>query len=165
MGLNFRISELNAALGVAQLNKLDKIVETQRRNKKAIKEAMKKYSEVSFRELPDEDGDQAGFLSFFLPSEERAREVAKALNENGVGGCFYWYDNNWHYLRKWDHIKNLKSPSKLAIEDYEHPDYNSISLPKSDAIISRTISMLIGLNWDEEFIEDRIKKLDSVFKA
>lgn len=157
MGLNFRISEMNAAVGLAQLRKLDRIIEIQRSNKQKLKQAMAEFDEISFREIPDESGDSAGFLSFMLPTEERAVEVNRKLGENGVDGCFYWYVNNWHYLKNWGHILQMKGVAKLPIELVaERPDYTQVKTPQSDAIISRTISMLIKLSWTPEQIEERI---------
>ncbi|MBU2430948.1 MAG: DegT/DnrJ/EryC1/StrS family aminotransferase, partial [Proteobacteria bacterium] len=115
IGANYRISELNAAVGLAQLNKLDKILEIQRKNKYAIKNAMADIFDVSFRYIPDAKGDSATFLSFFLPTEERTRHVAKTMAQNGAGPI-YWYDNNWHYYRKWHHLKQMKGSAKLAAE-------------------------------------------------
>ncbi|MBW2711854.1 MAG: DegT/DnrJ/EryC1/StrS family aminotransferase, partial [Deltaproteobacteria bacterium] len=109
LGTNFRISELNAAIGLAQLRKLDFILEKQRAHKKAIKDALTAFPGIDFRVLPDPEGDSATFLSFFLPDESKARETAKSLNEAGVDGCFYWYDNNWHYIRQWHHLKKISS--------------------------------------------------------
>jgi 8-amino-3,8-dideoxy-alpha-D-manno-octulosonate transaminase len=103
------------------------------------------------------------FLSFFLPDDSRAGEVAEGLSQAGVDSCFYWYDNNWHYIRQWDHIKTLRSAAKLQVEMLEScPDYNRIELPESDAIIGRTISMLIKLSWTEEDLSQRIEKIASV---
>lgn len=165
MGMNYRISEMNAALGLAQLRKLDTIIDIQRRNKKRLKDELKQYSELSFRELPDESGDNAGFLSFMLPTKQRAREVSAKLSEVGVAGCFYWYDNNWHYFRNWSHIQNMHAPAKLPIHLNQNlPDYTQVKLPKSDHIMGRTISMLIGLSWSDEMIAERISQLKQVFK-
>ena len=163
LGANLRISELNAAVGLAQLRKLDFILEKQCSHKKAIKDALSRISEVSFREIPDKNGDSATFLSFFLPDESRAKEVVKDLGVAGVDACFYWYDNNWHYIRQWDHIKTLRSAAKLPVKLLEYcPDYSNLELPKSDAIMSRTISMLIKLSWTEEEISSRIEKMVGV---
>ncbi|WP_319380680.1 DegT/DnrJ/EryC1/StrS family aminotransferase [Thiomicrorhabdus sp.] len=165
MGSNYRISEMNAAVGVAQWKKLDRILDIQRRNKKALKDALAQYPEVSFREIPDEAGDNAGFLSFFLPDEARAKEVVAALGDAGVPAVFYWYGNNWHYLKNWTHIHLMKGPAKLPIELIsDRPDYTQIKTPKSDAIMSRTVSMLIQLAWSEEDIQARIAAFDKVFK-
>jgi 8-amino-3,8-dideoxy-alpha-D-manno-octulosonate transaminase len=164
MGLNFRISELNSAMGLAQLRKLDKIIDIQRTNKKVIKDAMATIPELTFRELPDPEGDSAGFLTFFMPTEARTIEINKKLAENGVDGCFYWYINNWHYLNNWKHIQELKSPAALPITLIEdRPDYTKVSVPKSDAIMSRTISMLIKLSWTEEEINQRIENIKRAF--
>ena len=165
LGMNFRISELNAAVGLAQLKKLDFILEKQRAHKKAIKDALAQFPEIIFRKIPDEKGDSATFLSFFLPDELRAREIAVALGQAGVDACFYWYDNNWHYIRQWDHFKNLKSAARMPIELLEHyPDYKKVELPQSDSIMGRTISMLIKLSWTAEELLQRIEKIVDVLK-
>ncbi|MCP4119800.1 MAG: DegT/DnrJ/EryC1/StrS family aminotransferase [Desulfobacteraceae bacterium] len=166
MGSNFRISELNAAVGVAQLNKLDKIIEIQRRNKQAIKDAMAGLPGVTFRQVPDPEGDSATFLSFFMEDETTARDTAKALAGAGVDGCAYYYDNNWHYLKHWHHLKNLSGAARLPLELLEkRPDYASVLVPDSDAIIKRNISMQIKLGWSDQEIEQRIGKIKETIKG
>jgi 8-amino-3,8-dideoxy-alpha-D-manno-octulosonate transaminase len=165
LGTNFRISELNAAVGLAQLRKLDLMLEKQRGHKSAIKKALAEIPGITFRDVPDGAGDSATFLSFFLPSEATARKVAQELGEAGVDGCFYWYDNNWHYLRNWDHFKKLKSPFRLVLHLIEDsPDYEKIELPRSDSIMSRSISMLIKLSWNAADISKRIETMTGVFR-
>lgn len=165
MGSNYRISEMNAAVGVAQWGKLDRILEIQRANKKALKDALAQYDEVSFRIIPDEAGENAGFLSVMLPTAERAQEVVKGLSDEGIPAVFYWYGNNWHYLKNWQHIHEMKGPAKLPIELIEdRPDYTQVQTPKSDDIMSRTFSMLINLSWSEEDIQTRINAFTKVFK-
>ncbi len=164
MGTNYRISELNAAVGLAQLKKLDLILETQRKNKQAIKDTMADLPGVTFRYLPDPQGDSASFLSFFLPTEDRARQMAKNLADNGVG-CPYWYDNNWHYYKKWLHLKELKSSSPLAFELAGNlPDYKNLVFEESDNIMKRAISMQIMLSWSEADIDQRIQAVIKSFK-
>ena len=163
IGANHRISELNAAVGVAQLRKLDRIVERQRANKAFIKEGLTGLNRVSFRELPDPSGDSATFLSFFLPSEEEARQAARDLAAVGVDGCFYWYDNNWHYHRRWDHLKQMKAPAALAPHALGYgKDWANRDLSASDAVMGRTICMLIKLNWDEPALAERLEKMRKV---
>jgi len=165
IGTNFRISELNAAVGLAQLNKLERIISIQRKNKRAIKDAMAGLPGVSFRHIPDAKGDSASFLSFFLPTEEQARKIAKNLGDNHVG-CPYWYDNNWHYYRKWHHLKEMKRSARLSIELADNlPDYKNIVLEDSDNIMKRTISMQIMLSWTKQDIENRIQAITKSFKG
>lgn len=163
IGTNYRLSELNAAVGVAQLAKLDRILETQRAHKAQLKDGLADIRRLQFRELPDPAGDSATFLSFMLPTEDNARQAAKSLGAAGVDGCFYWYDNNWHYHRKWDHIKTLASPGRLPIDRFGYgADLTKIALPQSDAIMGRTISMLIKLRWTQDQVRDRLARMKSV---
>lgn len=166
LGLNFRISELNAAVGLAQLRKLDTMLAVQRKNKAAIQSAMAAFPSVNFRTIPDADGDSATFLSFLMPSEESARQTAKDLAQAGVDGCFYWYDNNWHYLKNWHHLHDLMALARLPIQLLDLvPDYGSVELPQSDRIMARTISMQIKLGWNEEELAQRIEKIVKVLKT
>jgi 8-amino-3,8-dideoxy-alpha-D-manno-octulosonate transaminase len=163
IGTNHRISELHAAVGLAQLRKADRIIETQRKAKQFLKDGLSDLDRIKFREIPDPDGDSAAFLSFFLPSEAEAREATQKLGAVGVDGCFYWYDNNWHYHTKWDHFKNLIGPAPLAVQRWEpERDWKSLSLPVSDVIIGRTVSMLIKLSWTEADLAKRLAGMRSV---
>ncbi|MEZ5276163.1 MAG: DegT/DnrJ/EryC1/StrS family aminotransferase [Opitutaceae bacterium] len=163
IGTNYRISELHAAVGLAQLRKVDRMIETQRRNKQYLKDGLSDLPRVRFREIPDPDGDSATFLSFMLPTEAETREASARLGAAGVDGCFYYYVNNWHYHTKWDHFKNLTSPALLPVARWEpEREWKSLHLPKSDAIISRNISMLIKLSWTEEQLADRLAKMRAI---
>ncbi|MDA8140689.1 MAG: DegT/DnrJ/EryC1/StrS family aminotransferase [Desulfobacteraceae bacterium] len=163
IGYNYRISELNAAVGVAQLRKLDDILKRQRANKAILKSALAEFKSISFRHLPDPAGDSATFLSFMLPNEESARRIAHEFNSSGVDGCFYWYDNNWHYLRKWNHLKQMQVAAKLPAQlNPNCPDFNQVTMPRSDAIMGRTICMQIKLGWTPAQIEQRIAKMREI---
>jgi 8-amino-3,8-dideoxy-alpha-D-manno-octulosonate transaminase len=166
LGTNFRISELNAAVGLAQLRKLDAMLETQRNNKLRLKAAMAGCPGVTFRELPDPDGDSATFLCFFMPGEESARKTAAALAREKVDGCVYWFANNWHYFRQWHHLKNLAAAARLPLDLVPHkPDYSRVALPESDAVMSRTLSMQISLAWTEADIDQRIERITKALKG
>jgi 8-amino-3,8-dideoxy-alpha-D-manno-octulosonate transaminase len=141
IGYNFRISELHAAVGLAQIRKLDRFLEIQRRNKAALRSALAAVPGVTFRRIPDPEGDSASFLSFFLPDERRARAAARAMQGAGIP-AMYWYDNNWHYVRRWEH---LELASRL--------------FPVSDAVMCRAISTPIGLAWSDEQLAERAVKL------
>ena len=165
IGSNYRISELNAAVGLAQLRKLDWILDTQRRNKAVIKDAMAGVSGVAFRQLPDPAGDSATFLTFFMPDLDKARQAISALSAAGVDGCFHWFDNNWHYIRKWNHFHNLNASARLAVQALPNcPDYSDIHLPQSDAIMQRSISMQIKLGWTPEQVEERARTTANVLQ-
>jgi 8-amino-3,8-dideoxy-alpha-D-manno-octulosonate transaminase len=166
IGYNYRVSELNAAVGIAQLRKLDRILETQRRNKAALKSVLARLPNIQTRQLPDESGDSATFLSFLLPDEGMARAAAQKLNAGGVNGCFYYYDNNWHYLRRWHHFKQLKAAAPVPVQLVAHrPDYATVPVPRSDAIIARNISMQIKLSWTPAELETRMARMHHILQT
>jgi len=160
LGYNFRISELNAAVGLAQLGKLEAIIEIQKRNYSIIRKALAEIDGVTFRRVPDGGEENYSFLNFFLPDEGLTKEAHKALSEAGVDGCFYWYTNNWHYINGWEHLRNLKSLGNLPAEIKQQiQDLNSSDFSQSDAVMGRTISSLIKIGWSEEEVLQRAKKM------
>ena len=166
LGYNYRISELHAAVGLGQIRKLDKILATQKKHNAIIKSALEKIDGISFRRIPDPKGDNASFLSFFLPTEDLTRAAHKALLASGLGGNFYWYDNNWHYIKKWDHLKNTTSLFPLnptMVEAIKNTDFTAFEA--SDKIMGRTISSLINLNWTQEQAEERAAKMAQTIQS
>jgi 8-amino-3,8-dideoxy-alpha-D-manno-octulosonate transaminase len=152
IGYNFRISELHAAVGLAQVRKLEQFVAMQRKTHSLLKSLLSRVPEIRFRTVPDPDGDICSFLSWFLPSEEITREVVAELRQQGIlGGNFYWYDNNWHYIRKWDHLRNAATLNPLSdVQKQALLALNKTSFAASDRVMSRCISTAIGLLWTEE---------------
>jgi 8-amino-3,8-dideoxy-alpha-D-manno-octulosonate transaminase len=165
-GYNFRISELHAAVGCGQITKLDAFVALHRKHKKTLKDALCTLPQVAFRRLPDPDGDSATFLTFFLPSEAAARNAVAAMKAAGIDGVFHWYDNNWHYLRKWNQLKEQKFMHPVAPSLREAlPDYAHAQFPQSDALMARTLSIAIKMGWTEEEVKRRAEKIHSLLRA
>ena len=165
LGYNFRISELNAAVGCAQIQRLDEFLAIQQRNYTILREALSAIHELSFRRVPEGGEENYSFLNFFLPNEELTRKAHRALVDGGVDACFYWYDNNWHYYRKWEHLRNQKSLGKLpddvmnGLQDFSKTDFSA-----SDHWVGRNISCLVKLGWSEEEVSKRAKKMVGVLK-
>jgi 8-amino-3,8-dideoxy-alpha-D-manno-octulosonate transaminase len=160
LGYNFRISELHAAVGLAQLRRLDEFVAIQKKNYTIIREALSQIPEVQFRTVPEGGEESYSFLSFFLPDLETARKVSTAFKEGGVDACFHYYDNNWHYVRKWEHLKDLKSLYPISKEVKEGLKYlQTKTFEQSDHFIGRNISCLIKLSWTEGEVKTRANKM------
>lgn len=161
IGYNYRISELHAAVGLAQIRKLDSFLQIQKRNQTRLKTILSEIPEVSFRAIPDPEGDSCTFLSWFLPTAEITRTVVTTLKEQNIlAGNFYWYDNNWHYIRKWDHLKNATTLNRLYADQQQALQQLQVqSFEKSDRIMSRCISTSISLLWTEAQIEEKGKSL------
>lgn len=167
LGFNYRIGELNAAVGLAQTRKVPHIREINRKYKGMLTEILSKTDGVSFARLADPSGDSATFLNLLLPDTEAAKRTVAAMNEAGVGGFNYWYTNMYHFINQWDHLKNMKTASPLTVEVVGAPqDYQHLSLPKSQEVIGRLISFGIRCTWTEEEVKALANKIsDCVKKA
>lgn len=166
IGYNFRISELHAAVGLAQFERLDEFLAILRRNYAVLKEALAQVPEISFRRIPDPAGDSCTHVSWFLPTEALTRAAVVMMKEDNVlAGSIYWYEHNWHYIRKWDHLKIAGTLSAL------HPDLKAAVIhhatkdfSASDAVISRSISTAVSLLWTEEQARERGEKMANAIR-
>lgn len=166
MGYNFRISELHAAVGLGQVKRMDEFVSIQRRNHKILADAINSIEEVTLRRVPDPQGDSCGFLSFFMPTAELSKKVEEAFAEHGIDAYWNYFDNNWHYIRKWDHLKEVKSLFPLS-EEIKN-GLQAIAekeFPQSDDLISRNISCLIKLSWTEEQVQERAESMVKAIRS
>ncbi|UKM63892.1 DegT/DnrJ/EryC1/StrS family aminotransferase [Flavobacteriaceae bacterium GSB9] len=163
LGYNFRISELHAAVGLAQVKRLPEFLEIQRKYLKIFQDTLSQIPEVTLRAVPEGGEESGAFFNFFLPNLETARQVIQAFKEEGVDVCWNYFDNNWHYIRKWDHLKNLKSLFPISNEVKEGLQYLlNKDFSKSDYYIGRNISCLIKLSWTEEEVKARAQKMSEI---
>lgn len=162
LGRNFRISELHAAVGLAQMRKIDRIRETKKRNKAIMREVLSDVPGISWRKYADAEGDSGTFLNFFLPTAELTQKAVDQLKADGVGGFDFWYKNMYHFINQWDHLKNLKTPFKLPIHEIGAPqDYNNLDLPKTQEVMSRLISFGVKLAYSEDETRARAEQIKS----
>lgn len=165
LGFNYRISELHAAVGLAQARRLGKIINLNKKNKKQLKDQLGSVEGITFRHMDDEEGDSATFLNFFLPTADLAQKVVAKLAEEGIGGANYWYTNMYHFINQWDHVKELRSAAPLAIHSLGAPqDYSNLKLPKSQEVVGRLISFGIRATWTQEELEKIGADLTRVIK-
>ncbi len=165
LGYNYRITELHAAVGLAQVRRLPEFLAIQIRNHDILYNSIKDMPGISFRIIPDPDGHTGAYLSFFLPGEEMAKMAYEEMKAAGIKGAHYWYENNWHYIGKWQHLQSgswmhkLYEPQKLGILHYSNRAF-----PMSDAIIGRCLSIGISLLWDESVAQELAGKIATILK-
>ncbi len=166
IGYNFRISELHAAVGLAQIRKLATFLSLQKKNNQALKAYLEQIPEISFRVVPEGGEDSCSFLSWFLPTTEMTQAVVAEMKVQGIlAGNFYWFANNWHYISKWDHLKNSTTLSRITHEQQTALlNLKSTSFAASDAIMGRCISTAISLVWTDEQIKEKGEKMVAVIR-
>ncbi|PNW27354.1 DegT/DnrJ/EryC1/StrS family aminotransferase [Formosa algae] len=166
LGYNFRISELHAAVGLAQVRRLQEFLDIQQKHYTILKDALKSIPELTFRTIPEEGVENYSFLNFFLTDLETTTKAMAALKHAGIDGCFHYYDNNWHYVRKWDHLKEAKTLFPIPAQTKEALNALSTkSFKQSDHYIARNISCLIKLSWTEADVKQRALKMVEAIKS
>ncbi len=155
-GENYRMSELEGAVALAQIRKADRMIAGYRRAKKLIKEAIEKFDGMSFRRLADEAGDTGICLVMFLPDADTTRRALEAMQAEGVpaGGIYDSKVRDWHVYYYWEHILDKKSvaPDRLpwsAVPENELPKYSKDMCPRALDLLSRAILVDINYNYSD----------------
>lgn len=147
IGLDCRMTELAAAVLLAQLKKADMMKKLLKEKKKRFKEGIKDIKGLSFRDLPDPEGELGTLLTVFLPDEKTARKIGDAL------GCGVVADSGWHVYNNMEHVLG-----QMVVDSTGCPftcpyyrerggsmEYSRGMLPRTDALISRAINISIGV--------------------
>jgi len=168
LGFNYRMNELQGAVGLAQLRKLDYIVAEQRKNKAVIKDALARVPGVKFRTLPDPAGDSATFLAFNLPEEKAALKFQTLLAAGGLDTTCY-KNNKWHYVPNWEHFLAFSTASskKYPFADKANKGrvkYSRKSIPFAEDILSRTLVMGIAVRMSGEKLGAITKAIENAAK-
>ncbi len=160
MGFNYRMGELNAAVGLAQMRKLPWILEQNRKHKAYLKDRLSEIEGLRFRRLTDEEGDSATFLNFFFPDVQKTNQAFEKFKADNVGGVAYWYTNMYHFINQWEHIKQMKYPARLVIHGVGAPqDYGALQLPVSQDVMQRMGSIGIQCTWTSDQLESYADQL------
>ena len=117
-GLNYRMSEVTAAIGIAQFNKLDFILNRCTRNKYIIKDKLRNFKNITFRKFDDEEGAQGDTLIFSLKNRKMAIEFEKRLNDFGYSTKILPEAMDWHFAGSWSHLlKNIDIYKGIELEN------------------------------------------------
>jgi dTDP-4-amino-4,6-dideoxygalactose transaminase len=156
-GENYRMSELQGAVALAQIRKTDNMLAGYRRAKKRIKDAIETFSGLSFRRIADEAGDTGICLAMFLPDADTTRKVLQAFQAEGVpaGGIYDSKIRDWHIFRYWEHILERKTVASdelpwSAVPENELPKYSADMCPRTLDLLSRAILVDIDYNYSEQ---------------
>lgn len=155
-GFNYKATELHGAIALAQLKKLDYILQKQKTNKNLIKKGISGIPAIEFREVPDPSGDASDTLIFFVNSQEKALAFAKNLLARGIRTKNLPDAIDWHYAGTWKHIF------------YNYSEYKGKDLEKvwqqSTDYLRRAIALPIMVNMTDEQIQNIINAVKQAAK-
>lgn len=152
-GFNYRMNELQGAIGIVQLGRLNFVLNEQRRNKARIKKAIADLPGIEFRDQPDPEGDGGDTLAFFLPDEKTAATFNAYLAKEKIDTKILPSAMNWHFVSNWNHIIQYCPPYRLD------------AWPKSAALLKRAIALPISVKMSEEQINRVIEGVRKAARA
>jgi len=149
-GFNYRMNEIQGAMGKVQLSRLDFVLSQQRSHKAEIKKAMGEIPGIEFRDQPDPAGDGGDTLIFFLPDARAAKAFNETLIKEKIDTKILPSAMNWHFIGNWNHIIQYCPP------------YRTNAWPKSEALLKRAIALPISVGMRGEQIQ---RIIDGVRRA
>jgi 8-amino-3,8-dideoxy-alpha-D-manno-octulosonate transaminase len=97
--LNLRMSELEGALGLAQLERYDDVLSRLKTIRSVLHNMLSQRAQIFLRPLADKEGDIGTFLIFYLNDAATAEWVTAALQAEGVGAALLrgqpGYNRHW----------------------------------------------------------------------
>lgn len=146
-GYNYRMTDIEAAIGIEQLKKLNEFNEKRRKNAEKLKQILKKYDWII---LPQESKDDYHiYHQFTIRVKNGLRDkLLKTLNENGVGAKIFYP------------IPIHKQPfyKKMLPEKYSFP----VSEKIAKEVLSLPVHPLLNEN-DFEVIKAAFQKFEKEF--
>ena len=135
IGFNFSFTDLQAAIGIAQLNKLDKIIERKKYIHDFYTNHLDGIDEIGFQEIPRETTKPVfWFTNIYI---ENLSHLQKHLSSNGIGSRRYFYPLH-------------KQPCYTSMESYDNPNsmyayLHGLSLPSSYEITDSDLSHIVNV--------------------
>ena len=126
IGFNLKMTDLQASIGVAQMDKLPEFIKKRKDNFKTLKEKLIEFEDYFILPEAEENSDPAwfGFLLTIKDEKINRKKLLTYLNNNGIatrllfGGNIikqpYFIDNNINYRK----IGNLENTDKIMNDSF-----------------------------------------------
>lgn len=157
LGLNYRMTELQGAVAVAQARKARGVVEGRRRNGERLTELIARAEWLRPQRVLE--GSRASYWLYGFTLDPRAPftvdEFAAALRAEGVG-C------SPHYIGKPIYLCHEAVAAKRVFGDSSFPwdharpeiRYDETTCPVAQQILDRLVTLPLDEHWDEEAVSD-----------
>jgi len=140
-GYNFRMSDIVAALGIAQLKKVDKIIQMRRRNAEQMSKKFSKIKDISLPETPNDYYHVYQMYTVRVREGKKTRDnLAKHLADRGIATKVYFYPVHLTHFYKNELKYHCKLPmtEELSEQVLTLPMYPSLTTKDIDYIVEET---------------------------
>jgi len=149
-GFNFRMTEMQAAVGIVQLKKLKKILYLKERNFKIIEKKLLEKKLIQLRKSNNGSSDQHDFLCLVFPHKLLAKRVYLKFVKQKIPVGILPVAKKWHFAGDWGHL--WKNDSRYS-KSYKRMWSNSKNL------LDRTISIPISIKSSKKMILRNVEKI------
>jgi len=167
-GQNYRLTELQAALSLGQLEKMPSILRQTQSNKQKIIEGLKRLSQIELAPVFGTKHDLGVSLIFYVRSGERAGEVAEALTAEGVQ-AFHVYDGvakDQHIYINWEFLMSKRDPwgghFPWSLAPESKVEYSPSTCPKTLELLHRAVQVHLNHLVTDEDINDVVRAVEKV---
>jgi len=144
VGINLRMNELTGAVALAQLRKLDAIVQKLRARKKTLKEQIGELPNgVKYRRLNDPE-ECGTLMPLIFDDRKKAEKFAEGLDSCTLTRTGYHVYSNLTQVREQRAPSVFPCPFECPLYKGGAIDYNK-AMPQSDDILSRTVNISVGV--------------------
>ena len=141
LGYNFRMSTMTAALGLSQMDKIDKVIHMRRENAECLSKALSKIEEVEVpRELPSYFSVYQMYTIRIRGREGIRDRLKEYLNQNGIGAKVYFdpIHLSLFYGRKFGYKRgDLPTTERICQEVLTLPMYPGLTESEIDYIAEK----------------------------
>ena len=107
-GFNYRMNELQGAVGIVQLRKFKKLFNIQAKNRNRILNKIKTIKEIQIRKKPKNSTEAPEALIFSFKTNKLAKSFRYNFLKKGYSTKILPEAITWHFSGKWSHIKKLE---------------------------------------------------------
>jgi 8-amino-3,8-dideoxy-alpha-D-manno-octulosonate transaminase len=163
-GVNYRMSELTAAVALAQLNRLEDLLASLRARKHMLVSGLSSLlteKGLSFQRLPDPEGDNAIAFILFARDRSQALRLSQALKAENIAASVIYHPEtpDYHIYTHW--LPLVKHRSWHASGEpwssaQKLPSYRPEVCPRSLDLLGRAIHMHVDPHCSNQDIEETI---------
>jgi len=117
LGYNWRMSAITAALGISQLNKLEKLISLRRRHAKYLSSKLKKFDNIMVPNEPYSYRHVYQLYSIQLPNSQLRNKLMRFLNSKGIMSKIFFYPihlTKFYQKLGYKKINNLKETETIS---------------------------------------------------
>jgi 8-amino-3,8-dideoxy-alpha-D-manno-octulosonate transaminase len=154
-GSQFRMSELTAAVALAQWRKVDRIREHCARLAARLRAQIADLAGLTLRRIPDPEGE-TGFETYFWVRSAEVRDAFRArLKEAGIP-CDQMTGTYAQYRRPYvaTGLAHAPGATPFAVHgDWPAPGYRAEDFPRTEGLIHRFVVIPVGVTHTEEDVD------------